>query len=190
MGTIVHAVLEEMYLPVVGQFLSEIQLSKMRSTIETLTLKHFQAFYKNTSKLTGKNLIIYEVIKKYIDKFLSMESDTLKKGITIKVVDVERKVNIPFKSEKIPFEIVLKGTVDRIDIRDGQLCIIDYKTGKVEAKDVTFPDWNELITNASYTKAFQLLTYAYMYTQENEVKDELEVELQEEVFSQVLSRDC
>lgn len=175
MGTIVHAVLEEMYLPVVGQFLSEIQLSKMRSTIETLTLKHFQAFYKNTSKLTGKNLIIYEVIKKYIDKFLSMESDTLKKGITIKVVDVERKVNIPFKSEKIPFEIVLKGTVDRIDIRDGQLCIIDYKTGKVEAKDVTFPDWNELITNASYTKAFQLLTYAYMYTQENEVKDELEV---------------
>ena len=68
------------------------------------------------------------------------------------------------------FPIVLKGKLDRIDEKDGILRIIDYKTGKVASKDVEVYDWDELITNYDFSKAFQLLCYALMFNSKNPIQ--------------------
>ena len=40
---------------------------------------------------------------------------------------------------------------------------MDYKTGKVESRNVKITDWEDLILNYDKSKAFQLLCYALLY---------------------------
>jgi hypothetical protein len=61
----------------------------------------------------------------------------------------------------------LKGTLDRVDQVDGIIRVVDYKTGKVEPKNVKITDWGELITNYDKSKAFQLLCYALLYNKKH-----------------------
>ena len=65
----------------------------------------------------------------------------------------------------IDFPIKLIGNADRIDKVNGQLRIIDYKTGKVEPKEIQANDVEKLPRN-SIPKGFQLFLYAYMYKSE------------------------
>ncbi|MBT8321517.1 MAG: PD-(D/E)XK nuclease family protein, partial [Eudoraea sp.] len=60
-----------------------------------------------------------------------------------------------------------KGTVDRIDQYDGQLRILDYKTGTVKPSEVEVVDWDSLILKKNQNKAFQLLCYALLYSREH-----------------------
>ena len=57
--------------------------------------------------------------------------------------------------------------VDRVDQLNGQWRILDYKTGKVEAKDLSVAVWEDLISNTNKAKAFQLMLYAYLFLKNN-----------------------
>src|SRR5690606_16693037 len=57
----------------------------------------------------------------------------------------------------------IAGLIDRIEIRNNRLRILDYKTGKVEAKNLTLFDWNDFLTDESKNKIIHLLCYAFMY---------------------------
>ena len=58
-----------------------------------------------------------------------------------------------------------------MDEFDGTLRIIDYKTGKVEAKNVKVTDWETLMTDYDKSKAFQWLCYAYLYAKKHGKSD-------------------
>ena len=75
------------------------------------------------------------------------------------------RINFP----GIDFPIKIKGIVDRIDEFDGVTRIIDYKTGKVNATDLKVLNFEEIRT-VKYSKAIQILLYAYMYSQNNSLK--------------------
>ena len=66
-------------------------------------------------------------------------------------------------------KVLIKGIADRIDFYENQLRILDYKTGKVEEKNVKIPDYkdeddlNKIFTNPDYDKALQLYVYYWMY---------------------------
>ena len=51
----------------------------------------------------------------------------------------------------------IKGKVDRVDIYDGRLRVIDYKTGSLDDKEITF-------ANPMPGKWLQLMWYALVYT--------------------------
>ena len=53
-----------------------------------------------------------------------------------------------------------------IAIRNGRIRIIDYKTGKVEQKNVTLKDWKGLTEDIKNDKIIQILAYAFMFEQE------------------------
>ena len=57
--------------------------------------------------------------------------------------------------------------MDRIDQLDGVVRIIDYKTGMVKDSDLKVTDFSLLSTEYKYTKALQVLMYAYMFHQNN-----------------------
>ncbi len=167
-GTIVHDTLEDLYTPFVGLYLSEKGLAATKPKIRTLVKTHFTKSYMYGDITRGKNLIAYNVIVRYIENHIDMEIREAKKH-QIKIIALEEKLNVELNIPEIDFPIVLKGKLDRIDEKDGVLRIIDYKTGKVESKNVQIVDWKDIVTEYEYSKAFQLLCYVLMYNDKNPI---------------------
>jgi len=176
-GTIVHETLDELYQPFKGQFLEPEKLSKTISKIPELAKKHFDLNYANQNITEGKNLIAYNVIVKYIENFIRQEIELSKKH-QIKIIGLEASLEIELNYPELNYPVVLKGKLDRIDEFDGTLRIIDYKTGKVEAKDVKITDWDQITANYDKSKAFQLLCYAVMF-----VNGKTDTQLEAGIFS-------
>jgi len=169
-GTIVHDVLEKFYSPFIGQVLEENKLNALKPQIRLLVKTEFERSYAGGVINRGKNLIAYNVIVKYIENFIDFEIDELHNH-NIKILGLEEKFRININIPELDFPIVLKGKLDRIDEKDGLIRIIDYKTGKVESKNVEIVDWQEIIADYDYSKAFQLLCYVLMFNDNNSVQN-------------------
>ena len=155
--------LEELYTPFIGLELSKKHLQEAKLKIVDTVKKNFKKSYFDGDISTGKNLISYHVIIQYIENFIDAEIRELDK-YTTKIIALEQKLSITLNIPGIAYPVILKGKLDRIDEVDGTLRIIDYKTGKVEKRNVELIDWDSLVEDYQYSKAFQLLCYSYMYT--------------------------
>ncbi|TRZ46179.1 PD-(D/E)XK nuclease family protein [Robertkochia solimangrovi] len=162
MGTIVHDTLELLYKPITGRLLIAEDIQKMRADMIQILQEQFFKTYIDPSQLRGKNLISFHVCRRYVENFLDMESNRLKEGKQIRILEIETDMKVPLNVPGLDFPVVLRGKVDRVEEEDGVIRIIDYKTGKVNPSDVHIHDWNELIEDYKYSKAFQVLCYAYM----------------------------
>ena len=161
-GTIVHDSLEYLYTPFIGEILTAEKLKSTKAQIQDTVKQHFQKSYLDGDISRGKNLIAFRVIIKYIETFIDKEIEETKKH-EIRIIALEQKLNTTLSIPELDYPVRLKGKLDRIDSKDGTVRIIDYKTGKVELKDVELVDWNHITTEYDYSKAFQLLCYARMY---------------------------
>src|SRR5690606_14259316 len=85
LGSILHDVLEELYTPFLGKELTALDVTEMSQRIDTLTQQMFDVYYKGGAIDSGKNLIIFEVAKRYIQLFLNAEKKTLKAGTSVVV---------------------------------------------------------------------------------------------------------
>lgn len=162
LGTIVHDSLEELYKPFVGEFLSVEGLEKALRKVSEIVLIYFDKHYQLGDITRGKNLIIFEVAKKYVENLILWDLNHLKQHAQIELLDLELSLKVPLDQLSLGFPVFLTGMVDRIDRFNGTLRIIDYKTGKVSGSDVLIYDWELLTQDYKYSKAFQVLTYAYM----------------------------
>ena len=162
-GNIIHYTLEELYKPFEGQFLKSGELKKLIPKVDEVIMRFYSRTYKNGDITRGKNLISFEIAKRYINNFITQEINNLDKGHKIKIYAVEKQVETILNHSSIRIPVRLKGSVDRIDSFDGVLRIIDYKTSKVSQSDLNLINLSEVINDyKKYNKIFQLLMYAYI----------------------------
>lgn len=161
-GTIVHETLDELYQPFVNTFLEAEQLKALLPKINSTVRKHFAIHYKNVSLEEGKNLIAFNVVLKYVENFIKLEIESAKKH-KIKIIGLELSLKTAINVPGVNFPVHIKGKLDRIDEIDGVLRVIDYKTGKVEQRNLNLSNWEDIVEEYDKSKAFQLLCYAYMY---------------------------
>ena len=162
-GTIIHNSLEALLNPFVGQILDAKSLQAILPDIRNIVHTHFSEFYSASSIHNGKNHIVFQVLVRTVENFIKYEIGFCRKK-EVKIIELEKRLKIPLDIPDLPFPISLKGTIDRIDAVDGNLRIIDYKTGKVSLADMGLSNWDELTKDVRYSKIFQVLSYAYMYT--------------------------
>ncbi len=161
-GTVIHESLESLYEPLVGEILTREHLEHLRASAPDELQKAFQKNYLKGGQAKGKNLIALRVMQTYLELFLRMEEKRIGKH-EVRLLGVEQRLRREITG--IPGQntpIWLKGTVDRIEAVDGQLHIIDYKTGKVAPSDLRIRDWEDLRTNPAKSKAFQVLCYGWL----------------------------
>ncbi|MDG2279902.1 MAG: PD-(D/E)XK nuclease family protein, partial [Flavicella sp.] len=123
--------------------------------------------FKNGNIVSGKNKLIFEVSKDFICRFLQQELDLLKSGSTLKILGTETVYSYELNIPNLDFPINVGGSVDRIDELDGVLRIVDYKTGKVTQAELKLLEFEKIPTDYKYTKAMQVMLYAYLYTRNN-----------------------
>jgi hypothetical protein len=137
-------------------------------------LKNIDSYLKQAFKETnmglraeeGMNYVLYQVGETIVKKFINFQ---LKNEIfPFELLDVEKTLKVQFyvnvNNKIIPVNIA--GRIDRMDrIGGNHIRVIDYKTGKVEAKDlkISIEDLDvDLLGNKDKDKYRQLWLYKYM----------------------------
>lgn len=170
LGTIIHETLKSLYDPFVDKFISESDIENCFKQIDAEVLKQFKEVYKEGEIKKGRNLLAFEVAKRNVSNFLKVELESIKAGDAIKILALEKTFERVLNHPTLPFPVLIKGNVDRIEERNGVIRIIDYKTGKVEKSSVMLKTWKGLTQEIKNDKIIQVLAYAYMYETEAKSK--------------------
>ncbi|MGB5315224.1 MAG: PD-(D/E)XK nuclease family protein [Robiginitalea sp.] len=161
-GNVIHETLEILYRPCLGHILKPFHLVQMKKLAIEVLPEAFEKHYLKGSKLRGKNLLALRVMEKYLDLFLELEAERIVSQ-EVCILGVEKELireltDIPGFSGPVN----IKGTVDRIETVDGELRIVDYKTGRVDPSNLRIADWGTLSEDPGKSKAFQVLCYAWL----------------------------
>ena len=175
LGTVIHDVLKNLYDPLKRKVVLTTDIKDMMQMIHKLIAESFTENYLGGDLNYGKNLLIVKVANIFIQKFLKKETsfinDLHNKGENLLIEDVENKFfsSLNLKIGNKNHTVSLKGIFDRVDKVGSTVRIIDYKTGKVERRELKFKDWNDLVNEPKLDKCFQLLFYSFIYAKSNAV---------------------
>ena len=160
-GTIIHEALKEAYSPHLHKPLRAQLLAEIRNTTLTAISLGFQKEVGERMNY-GKNHLLYQVAKRLTSNYFAAENNFLSELTkNLIITDVEVPLKYSLTVEGIKFNLF--GNIDRIDKLGNLVRIIDYKSGKVDQKDLSFNTFDELISDPNKSKAFQLLFYSYLY---------------------------
>ena len=160
-GVIVHQVLEELYSPYLAMVMKTNYYDEMLETIPKKLDDKFNLITINKNIRTGKNALIYSVVRKIISKFILSERNLVLNGLKLKILALEYEFKKTIYINSLGENQNFKGTVDRIDLVDGVLRFVDYKTGNLSSTDMTLGKWEDLTTNIKKNALFQVLSYSY-----------------------------
>jgi hypothetical protein len=168
LGSAVHEALHVLYQPFIDQPLTDDILKGMIELTDNAIDKAFGKKFKGADIAYGKNLLLVNVAKMMVKRFLHFEIEMTRelkqsgKGIVVTYLEQYVETQIQVKYEDASLDIRLKGFLDRVDKMDGWYKIIDYKTGTTEAKQVKIGDWDDLLDNPDLNIGFQLLMYGFL----------------------------
>jgi CRISPR/Cas system-associated exonuclease Cas4 (RecB family) len=169
MGSIIHKVLYSLYEPYQNNIITKEIISKMSATVDNLTELTFRENYSEGELKYGKNMLIVDIAKLFIKKYLVHEKKKFEKSNFSKnqliPLYLEKEfhhfIKLNFLDEKISVKI--KGSIDRVDKCGDNVVIIDYKTGNVNQNELNVKELEALIIEPKWRKSFQLMLYAWIY---------------------------
>lgn len=168
-GNLFHKAAELIYKPWLNKDIPENLFKKQlsNSVVEQKIIEAFNAEmpdkYESKENLKGKEIIIFEVIKKYIKALIKFDSRSEISEFT----GFETEIETDFETESERHnQVKLYAKIDRLDKTKSGYRIIDYKTGKANNK---FTDIDSLfIQDKMRNRAmFQLFIYALIFSKKN-----------------------
>ena len=163
LGTIIHETLANLYHPLIGKTQTEDDILLCISKIDDEVAAQFLEIYKEGEIKKGRNLLAFEVAKRHILNFLKLELKAVKDGDNIQILFLEERFERTLESELLPFPVLIGGSVDRIELRNNVVRIIDYKTGKVLGPNLSLRSWDNLVLDIKNDKIIQVLAYAFTF---------------------------
>lgn len=165
LGTCIHNALEHIYSPYIGRNVDPDGLQHALDHLPQLMEQVFRELYLHGRDSEGRNHFYHSVAETQLSTLLKKEIALLRQGHQIEIVAVEQSMEpCLLGRDATGAPIRLRGKVDRIDKLDGQLRVIDYKTGRLDEHEIAFsstPNRNGKILIPG--KWFQLMCYALLY---------------------------
>lgn len=168
-GSIIHAVMEQIYKPFEGQMVTagliDGMLKNSKSLNQTIDIAFCKIFLNDEStaslqNLSGRNLLARNAMQYTIRKMLKVDMQRA----PFQMVSHEKKVyiNVDITDNDRIAQVKLGGIIDRIESKADTLWIIDYKTGNPKDKG-KFNVIAELFNDERVEKVkevFQIFCYA------------------------------
>jgi CRISPR/Cas system-associated exonuclease Cas4 (RecB family) len=168
LGEIVHDALQKIYEARKTELITPEVLNTMLQESASYVQAAFALKFNLQEIATGKNLLIARVAGNMVKRFLTAEKNYLEQtGAKIEILMLEEELESfveiadPFNGEI--YRVKFYGKADRVDRVGGVTRIIDYKTGKVEAKDLKLDQIGNFREKEDPAKLLQVLTYALMF---------------------------
>lgn len=165
-GNLFHWALEQLYLPYVGKEISTSDLENIRKNkplIEQILRNSFRKNYfqmeeEQQVEISGRNLLILDILKKYVDRMLLID----RQFTPFKVVSLEGKyrIKIPISKER---KVNIGGLIDRVDQVGETVRILDYKTGKADLQFQNIASLFEKEGKNRNKAAFQTFLYCLFF---------------------------
>ena len=97
LGNIIHDSLELLYKELVGNYLDIKSLEKLKDSINNCVVSNAEKYVRTRNLKKGKNVIIVETAKKYVESVIDIDLKELTDGNKIKIISIEKE----FSSELI-----------------------------------------------------------------------------------------
>jgi hypothetical protein len=184
-GTIFHEIMQKLYEDKIGTEITKEVLEEMLADtdrIDEIMLKSFaRNYYKSKTivPLTGRLSLRGEVIKKMVKKTLELDKGRTPFVMLQTELKIETTVQLPSGNE-----VKIKGIIDRLDLKDDSLNIIDYKSGKVYF-DFENIDSLFISREGRRKQVFQVLFYVYLL--KKAIKDEVTKRVVNEKVSSLMA---
>ncbi len=165
-GTAVHNTLEGLYGRYLGKPLSEDILRGLLKQCKVALSAEFEKELALDKKLSGRNLLAFEVGLSYVKRVVEHDLQTIRSGniITPLYLEDQLEATLVFHAGGEDRTVRLKGMADRIDrLSDGTVRLIDYKTGSFAKTNMI--KHVDTFSSQKTDHAFQLLLYTLMFGQ-------------------------
>jgi len=169
-GSALHTVMEVFYEPVTGQEVTADFIKERETRLSDLCEFALAKELKLNAAKTGTQTpalqqIVLQVLEQYALKILRNDE----KLTPFKIEELENKSDYvmlyPIEVGGKSHNIWLYGIIDRVDVKDGKVRIVDYKTGKDQLKYKDFPSLFEDQAKDHNKALIQTLFYTYVYEQ-------------------------
>jgi ATP-dependent helicase/DNAse subunit B len=164
LGSCIHAVLENIYSQDADRHIRPETLQRALADIDTIIEQALSEQFQHGRSSSGRNHFFKSVAKTQISNFLKSELKYLNSVGNIDIIGLEQPLEhaIDVAVGDSATRVLIKGIADRIDLTCGTIRVIDYKSGKVDSRDLhvsePLPDWNEVSD-----KWLQLMTYEWLF---------------------------
>ena len=163
LGTCIHAILQEAYSRDSDHHIRVETLQGVIDDLDNILHAVLQEQFSHGRSHQGRNHFLETVAKKQVEAFLKSEIRRLQRGESIDIIGLEQPLQHRLATAN--GEVVIHGIADRIDRSGGLVRIIDYKSGKVDEKDLHVKELDADLL-AVKDKWFQVMLYAWLYQQQ------------------------
>lgn len=160
LGTLLHETLEMLYKPFLNKKVHPEDVKQMEIDCPFVLDAVIARLFEHKDFEVGMNVLMKEVALDYLRRFLASEKAICTQH-SIEILGLETALSAEVAGPH--GQQLIKGIVDRIDRFDGTLRVLDYKTGNFTPKEVQILDLELDLLDPNKGKAFQLLTYAWLY---------------------------
>jgi CRISPR/Cas system-associated exonuclease Cas4 (RecB family) len=171
-GTLLHRGIEILYEIPEEQTFRDIDghtIDRLLPQVPEAVDRAFRELYKKQEGeellLTGQLQIAREVLTKYIQAVLNYD----KKNGDFRVIGLEKELiaHLSIETQEGTKVIELGGVIDRVDMKDGVVRLLDYKTGKDTKKIPSLGSLFDRDDKKRNKAGMQTFLYAFFYQYQN-----------------------
>jgi len=167
-GTLLHKGIELLYEIPEEETFRDIDghtIDRLLPQVSAAVDRAFRELYKKQEGeellLTGQLQIAREVLTKYMEAILDYD----KKNGDFRVIGLEKEqiAHMSIETQEGTKEVELGGVIDRVDIKDGVVRLLDYKTGKDTKKIPSLGSLFDRDDKKRNKAGMQTFLYAFFY---------------------------
>lgn len=173
LGEALHASMERVYRPMLGRPLQSTVLMEAVENIEAMMVAKLEEKMAADQLGQGQPLLQLRMAADAAKRFLRNEADNIDLGAVITPLELETGSShaLDQATQALGSPVLLKGRLDRVDLRDGHVQILDLKSGKVDPYDLVLKEMTLEGLMGKKRYAAQLLVYAWLYLKEHPEAD-------------------